>query len=178
MSNRAGQAYAFMAITPILAGREAELRSYLESLSQSGSPFVRLPRTHFARWVILPDWADDPSQPKQDHLESQYLIFTSNFDGSLSSYLDELSQELAAEAVEIWGRCAGCPASAAGAELKSYLLHNQINTGFFVAAYPDASVERVRMSLAIRDRLIALAVSSQEMNPSALQTAFNAEFGA
>ena len=175
-SNVVGQAYALMVLTPILPGREDELRTYLEGLRERGSPLARLPRTHFARWVIVPDFMNDPQQPKEDHLGCQYLVFTSNFDGRLASYLDELCEELAPEAHEIWGRCAGCPESAAGAELKAYLLHNQVDTGLFVAAYPNAPVAKVRESLDLRQRTIEFAVRAQGMEPHELQRAFTAEF--
>ncbi|MHB8243298.1 MAG: hypothetical protein ACYDHN_15085 [Solirubrobacteraceae bacterium] len=174
MSNQAGQAYAFMAITPILSGREAQLRAYLEAFTQATSPFARLTQTHFARWVILSDWVDDSSQPHKDHLDSEYLIFTSNLDGPLEPYLDELCGLPEAEAV--WSHCAGSPTPAAGAPLKAYLLHNQIDIGFFVAAYDNASVAKVTASLALREQLISFAVRSQGMDPPTLQSAFRTEF--
>jgi hypothetical protein len=176
VSNVAGQATAFMALTPIRPGEEPALRGYLDALPQRGSPLERLAGTHFARWVILTDFVNDPAQGREDHLTCAYLIFTSNFDGPLERYLDELCEKLAPEAAQIWGRCIGCPASAAGAELKAYLLHNKIDTGFFVAAYPHATVAQVKDALAARERLIGLAVGAQEMSPEALQRAFEAEF--
>lgn len=179
-SNQAGQAYALMVLTPIAPGAEPELRAYLERLRDrpGGSPFERLGRTHFARWVIVPDFVNDPSQPKEDHLGGPYLIFSSTLDGPLDTYLDELCTTLAAEAKEIWGRCVGCPPSAAGAELKRYLLHNQIDTGLFVAAYPDADVVEVRRCLDTRNRLIAFAQRAQRLGPKELRAAFVKEFPA
>jgi len=176
MSDRSGQATAFMALTPIRPGSEGELRSYLEALPQTGSPLARLAGTHFARWVILDDWVNDPSQPREDHLQSHYLIFTSNFDGPLDPYLDELCVKLAPEAREIWGRCIGYPPEATGPQLKAYLLHNKIDTGFFVAAYPHATVPQVKAALAARERLIAFAVRTQDMGPDELLRAFTEEF--
>lgn len=176
MSNSSGQATAFMALTPIQPGSEGELRAYLEALRKDESPLARLGGTHFARWVILDDWVNDPSQPRQDHLESRYLIFTSNFDGPLDPYLDELCVKLAAEAREIWGRCVGCPPEATGPQLKAYLLHNKIDTGFFVAAYPHATVPQVKAAVDARERLIEFAVRAQAMAPADLQRAFAEEF--
>jgi hypothetical protein len=177
-SNVSGQAYALTVITPIERGREDELRAYLESFRDSGlpSPFSRLPRTHFGRWVIVPDYVTEHGQ-QPDKLASQQLVFTSNFDGDRDSYLDELCAELAAEAEEIWGRCAGCPRPAAGEALKRYLLHNQIDTGFFVAAYGTATVQEVQAAVAQRSRLIDFAVAAQGLAPGDLQTRFAAEFG-
>ena len=63
MSNASGQATAFMALTPIRPGSEAELRAYLEALPRDASPLARLAGTHFARWVILEriGWTIRPS---------------------------------------------------------------------------------------------------------------------
>jgi len=176
MSNTSGQATAFMALTPIRPGEEEALRTFLDALPQPTSPLTRLPGTHFARWVILDDWVNDPSQGRGDHLASRYLIFTSNFDGPLDPYLDELCVRLAPEAKEIWGRCVGCPPDATGPQLKAYLLHNKIDTGFFVAAYPHATVAQVKAALAGREQLIAFAVRAQGMRAEDLRSAFVEEF--
>ncbi len=171
-ANVSGQACAFMAMTPIAPGEEPALRAYLEDLSEQ-RPLARSKRTHFARWVIVPDYVNDPKQGHEERLGGPYLIFTSNFDGPLDSYLDELAAELADEAREIWGRCVGAPQTAA--DLKRYLLHNQIETGFFYAAYPGATVAKVRAALDNRDRLIDFALRAQSMPPQELRAAFLAE---
>lgn len=179
-SNVSGQAYAFMSMTPVKPGEEQPLADFLRALRGRGpSPLAKLPRTHIGRWVIVPDFHNDPTwkQRKEEHLDLQYLIFTSNFDGDPDSYLDELCEKLAPEAKEIWGRCVGCPEDASGAALKRYLKHNQINTGIFYAAYGHATVGTVKRCLRQRERAIDFAVRSQGLDPAALQQAFLAEFG-
>jgi hypothetical protein len=179
-ANVSGQAYAFMAMTPVKPGEEQALASYLRGLRAAGpGPLERLPRTHLARFVIVPDFHNDRSwkQPKEEHLDVPYLIFTSNFDGDLDSYLDELCTALAPEAREIWGRCIGCPASASGEALKRYLKHNQLDTGIFFAAYGAAPIGKVKQGLAHRDEMIEFARTAQGMEPAALQRAFLARFG-
>jgi hypothetical protein len=178
--NVSGQAYAFMTMTPVKPGEDEALAEYLHGLRGRGpSPLAKLPRTHLGRFVIIRDFHNDPSwkQRREEHLELPYLIFTSNFDGDLDSYLDELCEKLAPEAAQIWGRCIGCPESAKGAALKTYLKHNQISTGIFFAAYGKATVGTVKQSLRQRERMIAFAVASQGLEPEALQQAFLAEFG-
>ena len=174
MSNTSGQAYAFLALTPIIAGEEPALRAAIEGFAVT-RPFERLPRTHFARLVILPDWVSDPEQPREDHLRSQYLIFSATFDGARDSYLDELCKELAPEASEVWARCAGCPKRARGAPLKRYLLHNQIDIGFFVAAYPKATVQQVTGVLALRTRVADFAIRTQGLGARELRAAYRKE---
>lgn len=176
MSNKAGQAYALMVMTPIVPGQEGALKAYLEGLSQQDSPLTRLSGVHFGRWLILERFHPEDSQPKKESLSCQYLIFTTCSDGPVDAYLDELCKMLAPEAAEIWGRCVGCPEGAAGADLKHYLLHNQIDTGLFVAAYPKATVPKVKAALDVRERMIDFAVSSQGMGPDELQSAFDEEF--
>ena len=84
--------------------------------------------------------------------------------------------KLAAEAKEIWGRCVGCPADATGPQLKAYLLHNKIDTGFFVAAYPHATVAQVKGALDGRSRLIDFAVRAESLGPDELWQSFMEEF--
>jgi hypothetical protein len=169
--------YALTVLTPIFPAHEQALRAYLEALGQTASPLARLPRTHFGRWVIVPGFVTDPEQPTAEELECAYLLFSATFDGPLDSYLDELCGELAPETQRIWGSCIGCP-EPRGVQLKAYLLRNQVQTGLFFSAYPDATVEIVRKSLHVRDKAIAFAVRAQGMEPAELQRAFLEEFEA
>jgi hypothetical protein len=173
-ANRSGQVYALTVFTPVMAGHEERLRAHLAGLPQDGSPLAVLPRTHFARWVIVRDFVKEPGQRHEDRLHCPYLVFTSNFDGPLDSYLDELCEDMGVEALEIWGHCAGCPEDVA--RLKAYLLRNQVDTGIFVAAHPDATVAHVRRSLDTRRRAIDFAVRAQGLKPQELQRAFLEEF--
>lgn len=171
-SNTCGQMYALTVLTPISPGREAALRALLEGFPASGGPLSRLAGTHFGRWVIVPSFVKDAAQPEDDAPGCPYLLFTATFDGSLEDYLDELCTKLEREAAEIWGSCIGGPGPGDAPALKRYLLHNQIDTGLFFSAYPDATVDSVRHSLHIRAQILDLAVRAQTMEPAALQRAF------
>jgi hypothetical protein len=176
--NRNGQAYGFQAMTPIMPGEEDALRAYLEGMHATGSPLAKLPRVHMGRFVIIEDFHNDPSWgQKEEHLDLQYLVFTTNHDGDLDTFLDELCEQLAAEAPDIWGHCVGCPDAPEGAALKKYLKHNQIDCGFFYAAYGDATARDVKAALAQRDQVIDFATRAQGMAAAELQQAFLAEFG-
>lgn len=177
--NVSGKAYGFLAMTPIKPGEEDALRAYLEGFRDRGErPLSKVSRTHMARWVIVDKFCCKPSykQRRPETLAISSLVFSSNFDGDLDSYLDDLCSALAPEAGEIWGRCIGCPTKARGAALKAYLKHNQIHCGFFYAAYGDATVGKVKACLDQRERLIAFATRGQGMNAAELQKAFVEEF--
>jgi hypothetical protein len=174
--DRSGQAGALTVLTPIAPGAEPALHAYLEGLRAGPSPLARLSGTHFGRWVIVSELRPE-DEPEPDQLAGPYLLFTASFDGPLDRYLDELCDELAAEAQEIWGRCTGAPQPAAGAPLKAYLRAHHHKTGFFVAAYPKATVGKVRAALAQRDATIAFARDAQGLDPAQLQAAFLERLG-
>jgi hypothetical protein len=174
-SNTLGQAYALTVLTPVRPDGEASLRDVLAGF-ETDDRLADLPRTHFARWVIVPDFINDPSQPTEDHLACPYLLFTATLDGELDTYLDMLCA--AAWAPDVWGACIGAPDPAVGAPLKAYLRHNQIDTGLFFSAYPDTRVEEVHRCLELRARTIDLAARGQGMDPAGLKQAFLDTFGA
>jgi hypothetical protein len=163
-----------MVLTPIRPGAEAELRAVLEGLAGE-SPFARLPRTHFARLMIVPDMPVPAGV--QDPLDGPYLLLTANFDGDVDSWLDELAAVVVPEAREIWGRCVGCPQPAEGAALKAYLWRNQLQSGVVFAAYGQANVAQIRGALDKRARLSDFVVRAQDMDPAQRRAAFLEEFG-
>ena len=173
----AGETYSLQVWTPIRPGEEDALRDYLEALPPEASPLARVPRTHMARWLIVPDMPVAPGTDLRDPLGGPFLLFTSNFDGDVDSYLHELVAQIPQEAAAIWSRCVGCPQPPEGAALKAYLHRNQIQAGFAFAAYPQASVAQIRRALDKRRRLIDFAVGAQEMTPAQRREAFLERFG-
>jgi hypothetical protein len=174
----AGQMSALTVFTPVMPEREAGLRAYLDQLAPGRGPLEQVPGTHFGRFVLVDDFAPDPSQTHPEHLPAPYLLFSVTVDGPAEDWLDGMCEGMPAEAETIWGACAGAPQPAAGAALKGYLLHTRIRTSLFFSAYPAATVEQVRASLDCRTKTAAFALRAQGMAPAELQQAFLAEFGA
>jgi hypothetical protein len=166
--------YALTVFTPIQRAHVDELRARVEAFEDGGSPFAELPATHFGRFVIIPDLTNDPSQPHEEHLPVPYLLLSATLDGDRDAYLEAFCALDAAE--RVYGLCEGAPQPAAGAPLKAYLLHNQIQTGLFFSAYPTATVELVERSLQWRLKAIDLATRGQTMDAAALHAAFLQEF--
>ena len=178
-NNVSGQASGFLAMTAIKPGEEEALREYLEGFrKRQERPLDKVPGTHMARFVIVEKFNCKASykQRKPETIACASLAFSSNLDGPIDAYLDVLCDALQPEAQEIWGRCVGSPEQCEGKALKDYLRHNQIDCGFFYAAYGEATVEKVKASLDQRDRMIDFAVRAQRMEPAELQRAFLAEF--
>jgi hypothetical protein len=170
----AGEMHALTVFTPIVAERLPRLNATLANLPRP-SPITRLRATHFARFVIVPNFSHD-NQPALESLPSPYLLFSATFDGTLDDYLSDLCHELAVEGQEIWSCCMGAPEPARGTALKAYLQHNRLQTGLFFSPYPEADVAKVTAALSVRAKTIALAIRSQGMAPEELRRAFLEEF--
>ena len=173
--NTVGQMFALTVLAPIVPVEVDALQETLARLPRDPSPLSRLGLAHFARWVIIPNFGKDPSRRQAAHL-GPYLLFSATLDGGLEPFLEQLCVTVADEAEPIWSRCLGAPIPARGAPLKAYLRHNQVQTGLFFAAYPEATVEEVKDALAVRKRTIDLAIRGQGMDPATLRQTFLQEF--
>jgi hypothetical protein len=178
--NVSGQAYSLTVLTPIIDGHETHRSQYLGGLpGGDGSPLAGVPGTHFARWVVIDDVIyEGPDQEDRDHLEHPRLLFTSNFDGDLDPYLEGMRTGLGESADTIWGHCIGYPGHNDADAFRRYMLHHQIDSSLFFAAYGDRTVQDVRRSLAVRTKLIEFVLRAQGLDAGALKAAFLEEFGA
>ena len=176
--NSLGGIYGLTVLTPILPGQEAGLREYLEGMGKGPeSPLADLPETHVARWVIIPKLTYQGPPQRPDELRSQQLLFSSTFDGPRDLYLDRLCTVMPEHVDAIWQSCAGYPGPVAENPegVRRYLLHNQVATGLFFAAYSHVTVEQVRDCLRRRELLGNFLTKSFE-GPAELQAAFRESF--
>ena len=174
--NELGQMYALTVMTPVDPSRVDSVEGVLSALPRRPSPFARVRSVHFARWVMMPDFVTDPSQPAAEHFPAPYLLLSATFDGSLDAFLAELTTQLPGETEAIYRCCIGAPEPAQGAPLQNYLRHNQVETGLFFAAYPQATVDAVIQALSLRQRVIDFGIAAQGMPPEDLLDAFRREF--
>jgi hypothetical protein len=176
--NRVGGAYSLTVFAPILAGHEEAVRAVIERLPVGpDSPLARLDGLHFSRLQIFGELVHQGGrQRRRDRLRSSQLVFTSTFDGELDPYLDAICARLGAEADAWWEHCAGYPGTADRAAFKRFIRDHQVETGLFASGHPDATVARVRASLALRERIVDFAAGAQGLDPVALQAGFRERF--
>lgn len=127
-------------IAPLKEGAATRLRQVLAGLQTSAdSPIAKISTIHFARWVIF----DNDTR----------LLFTSNFDGSLESYLRDFSVEVPDGMDMVFGGCVDYPV--AGCRdfpgFQAFVDKFQVPTDLFYAAYPEASVKAVKRALVVKD---------------------------
>jgi hypothetical protein len=162
---------------PIRQGHEQQLAARLEGLPTGhASPLARVTGTHFARWVIVDQFRYEGPPQRPDTFFSQYLLFTSSFDGDLDPYLEELRVQLGPEADAVWEHCLEYPGSVDRERFRDYFRRNRIDTNMFYAAYPEATVADVRRSLGFRQGFVAFAQQVQEEAPDGLYSRWRERF--
>jgi hypothetical protein len=177
VSNYVAGSYALVMLTPIIPGREDALRAHLAQLRPlDGSPFAKVPSTHFARWVIIPQLIYEGPPQKRDELKCQYLLFTGHFDGELDPWVESVCSNMGEEADAVWGHCVAYPGATDVAGVKKYFKHNQLEANLFYCGYFGTTVEQVREALAFRSKAIDFVVRAQEMDPTRLRDEFRQTF--
>src|SRR6476660_10280396 len=98
MSNQSGNSFGLTILSPIITDEKRDvchanaIRAYLAALPRDHrSPFARITCTHLCRLVVLDDVVYVGAPACEEHLQSSYLIFTSNLDGDLDTYLNRMA---------------------------------------------------------------------------------------
>lgn len=179
MANQSGGVYGLTILSPIKDDPNSEvspnlaLRIYLAKLPRHrNSPFAKVSSTHFARLVVMDDVVYVGMPACEEHLQSKYLVFESNFDGDLDTYLERMAAEIPETVDAVWKHCVGFPGVADVAAFKAYMKKCQIETTFFFADVNDKTVQQTLRALQTQSAVTAFIVKHQGASPSELQAAF------
>lgn len=135
-------------LVPIKPANVRVLKNFLtEQRDRINSYFQKSPSTHFARWVILEDRSIEVNHP--------HLLFTSNYDGSFESYLQELVTTMGQEMEHIWKHCQDY-ASGTSQNIKAFIefiqQHSYKSQAFYVAC-PGVMAETILNSSQISEKI-------------------------
>jgi len=177
MANQKGNKYGFTALFPIKpGGHGAQLRIHLRSLDSqlNGSPLSRVPVVHMARFAIINQMPYQGLPAKSDTLNSAYLLFLCEFDGSGSDVLAEhLIEEIPDEVTAIWDHCRAFPGTQSVDRLAVYFSRCQLETTLFLADRPMESVEDILRALVYKQQFSDLVLWAQQqggaLNPNDLK---------
>jgi hypothetical protein len=179
MANQSGSIYGLTILSPIKDNPNAEIshslaiRMYLQTLPVDGNgPFGRVSSTHMARFVVLDDVVYFGMPSCEEHLKSKYLIFESNFDGELETYLTRLATEARDEVHNIWQRCIGYPGVQNVDAFIAYMKRCQIETTFYFADVNDKTVQQTLNALQTQSAVASFIEKNQGKPPEKLQPAF------
>jgi hypothetical protein len=179
MANQSGQIYGLTILSPILESDRLDichataLRWYLESLPRDHtSPFAQVSSTHFARLVVMDDVVFVGAPACEEHLKSRYLVFETNFDGDLDTYLTRMAREIPEFVDSVWKHCVGYPGVADPAAFAAYMKKCQIETTFFFADVNDKTVQQTLKALQVQSALAHFVESNQGKPAAEIQKLF------
>jgi hypothetical protein len=175
--NRVGGVYALTVFTPVIPGHEDELRAHLAALPLGpDSPLAKLDRLHLSRIQIFDALVDQGPPHRRETLKRHHLLFTSTVDGDLDPYLDAICERIGADADGWWGHCVGYPGTAERAAFRGWIRDHKVDTSLLAVANPGATVQDVRESLALRERVVDFAAAAQGLEADTLRERFLATF--
>src|SRR5215475_1252445 len=139
MGNVSGTTYELTILSPIIMDDgKAEvchsmvLRWYLSQLPRDyRSPFAQLSSTYLARLVVMDDVVFVGHPAQEEHLKSRYLVFETNFDGDLDTYLRRMATETKEFVDAVWQHCVGYPGTLDVSAFIAYMKRCQVETTFF-----------------------------------------------
>lgn len=179
MGNVSGNTYGLTLLCPIKqdAGLDIchsmELRWYLSKLPRGHhSPFAQLSSTYLARLVVMDDVVFVGLPACEEHLKSRYLVFETNFDGDLDTYLRQMAAETGEFVEAVWGHCVGFPGTANLDAFVTYMKKCQLETTFFFADVNDSSVESTLSALRTQSALAHFIEKHQGAPAAEVQRAF------
>ncbi len=148
-------------LTPIKQGMvPGETRTYEQRLNDEltsvqrrldaslPTPIGQVGTIHFARWLILLPahyLYYDQAGTVPNHPYRSWLLFTSNFDGDMKTYLNDFSALIADDVDRVWSNCEGYPPEGSRnfEAYWAYAKRHQLTTQSFYNAYPGLSVPRI-----------------------------------
>lgn len=179
MGNQSGQVYGLTILSPIIEDNRLdichsmELRWYLGHLPRDHeSPFAEISSTYLARLVVLDDVVYVGAPSCEEHLQSRYLVFETNFDGDLDSYLMSIVKETPDFVDAVWKHCVGYPGISDPAAFIAYMKKCQIKTTFFFADVNNRTVEETRKALRTQSALAHFIEKHQGKAPAEMQREF------
>jgi len=179
MPNQNGQVYGLTILSPIIEDERLdichsmELRWYLAHLPRDRrSPFAQLSSTYLARLVVMDDVVYVGAPACEEHLQSRYLIFETNFDGDLDTYLTRMARETPELVESVWKHCVGYPGLTDLAAFIAYMKKCQIPTTFFFADINNRTVHQSLIALQTQAALAHFIEKHQGKPPAELQRAF------
>jgi hypothetical protein len=179
MANQSGSVYGLTVLSPILNDEHAvpshdlQIRKYLATLpTGADSPFAIAPGTHLARLVVMDDVIYVGMPACEEHLKSKYLVFESNCDGDLDTYLKGLATKIPQHLDAIWSHCTGYPGAGDVTAFVRYMKACQLETTFFFAAVNDKSVTDTLIALQTQRAVADFIATHQGMDPAQIQQEF------
>ncbi len=162
------------------------------------SPLAKVPNTYLSRFFVLDDLYTEslpgasvwdnlsdirilPSNkerlaalPHTDHLQSRYLIFSSNLHGDLDTYLSGMWQSMEVEVKSIWQYCYGFEDVKDATTFVAYAHKCCLDSAlFFIGSNDDSLAEQLK-ALYVKQEFSRFAQETQDLPAVQLKQAYTA----
>jgi hypothetical protein len=170
----------------------------LEWNARQQSPMAQVPQTYLCRYFVLDDVYTEAlagaegrgtildalaftspffyglGLPKEEHLKSRYLVFSSNFHGDLDVYLRGMWNAIGDDVCKVWEYCYGFEQVCDAGSFAEYMKKCQLDVSLFFVGSTDDPLDEQLKSLYLKQEFTRFALEHQGMAPTQLQPAFKA----
>ncbi len=168
--------------------------------SEPNSPMALVPQTYLCRYFVLDDvyteslpgasaidtlidllpFVPDSLRrcywPKEDHLNSSYLVFSCNFhcgpNADLDGYLRNMWNTISDKIKEVWGFCHGFDGVDNADKFIDYMKKCQFEATLFFVGSNDDPLEEQLKALYLKQEFSKFAVSNQGLDTATLRANF------
>ena len=180
MPNKSNNAYGLTILCPLkptdASGESVKLklRKKLFDLNKlDNSPMSKVPNTYLSRFYILEDVFFEDYPHKLENLQSNYLVFTSNFHGDLDPYLEGMYKAIPEEIHSIFKDGYGFDSENMNeSAFKEYIKKCQVETTFFFDGSTDDSLEEQLKSLYLKQEFSKFVFQNAHKSATELQELF------
>ena len=179
MPDQSGSVYGLTILSPIIDDPNADtshdcaIRNFLATLPRDhNSPFAILSSTHIARLVVMDDVIFVGTPAREEHLQSKYLVFESNFDGDLDTYLARMAREIPTLVDSVWSHCVGYPGVRDPEAFSGYMKKCRLETTFYFADVNNHTVQSTLRALKVQASVAHFIAEHQGLPAADLQAAF------
>ena len=168
-------------LCPIVNGGDGQLsnamrtRKHLQGMGlDSKSPMTKVPNTYLCRFYVLNDVFYESSPATEEHLKSKYLVFSSNYYGTLETYLEDMWKHAQDDVRSIWQHCVAFDKVNSAADFLRYMKKCQVkNHLFFNGSTGDPLADQLK-SLYLKQEFSRFVYENQGKRPEELKQAFQA----
>lgn len=167
---------------------------------EPNSPMTRVPQTYLCRYFVLddvyteslpgnsvlgtlsdllplvPDSIRRRVLPAEDHLQSRYLVFSSNFHGGpagdLDGYLRGMWNAISDRIKEVWEFCYGFEQVQSADQFVAYMKKCQLPASLFFVGSTDEPLEEQLKALYLKQEFAKFAAESQGLSASELRASY------
>ena len=168
-------------LCPIINGSEGQksyamrTREHLQDMPlHENSPMAKIPNTYLCRFYVLNDVFYEGKPAVEEHLNSKYLVFSSNYYGELDTYLKNMWKHSQEEVIAIWKHCVAFDKVQSAADFVDYMGKCQVKNHLFFNGSTGDPLDEQLKGLYLKQEFSRFAYQNQGKSPEQLQKAFQA----